>query len=140
MRKFVADTLAMIIFSTVVGMIIEIGIAGLTIKQSFNARMIAILVNLLTGRLQGIFYDWIFKKLKVRKEKILQKYIGEVIAFGFFQIPFVNASILFLVGANFSQISRSGMTLIIISIFISKPYGFLLNFCRKLFKTSKKPI
>lgn len=134
MRKFISDTLAMIIFSTITGMIIELEIVGLTINQSIHARTMAIPINLLTGRLQGIFHDWVFLKLKVQKEKKLQKCIAEIIAFSLFQIPIVNAPILFLAGANISQVFKSGITLMIICIFISKLYDLFLNFFRRIFK------
>lgn len=134
MRKFLTDTFVMIVFSTAIGMIIEIIVAGLAISQSFNARVMAIPVNLLTGGLQGIFYDYIFKIFKVNKKSKIQKSMAEIVAFTFFQIP-INAFILLVAGANLTQVKKSGSILIISCIFISKLYSSFLNFCRKLFKT-----
>lgn len=65
MRRFMADTTAMISFSFVVGMFIEIVISGLTFGQSLQSRITGIVVNLLTGGLYGKFRDWIFINQKL---------------------------------------------------------------------------
>jgi hypothetical protein len=49
-KLFLADTLSMTVFSTVLCMSIEIGLAGLTFGQSLTARFAAVPTNLLTGR------------------------------------------------------------------------------------------
>ena len=46
----IADTLAMILFSLVLGMFVEVVISGLTVVQSLTARAASVPVNLLTGR------------------------------------------------------------------------------------------
>ncbi|MFH1192562.1 MAG: L-alanine exporter AlaE [bacterium] len=67
MRRFFADTFAMIAFSTVVGMVIEIFISGMTLGQSVQARLTAIPANLLTARLYGMFRDWMFRLFRVQE-------------------------------------------------------------------------
>ena len=49
-RRYVADTLAMVVFSTVLGAFLEIMVAGLSIRQSMGVRLSAIPVILFAGR------------------------------------------------------------------------------------------
>jgi FixJ family two-component response regulator len=55
MRRYFVDTIAMVIFSTALGLIVEIAIAGLTFQQSIQTRAAAVPVILLTGRPYGIY-------------------------------------------------------------------------------------
>ena len=63
MKRYLADTFAMIVFSTVCGAFIEIVIAGLSIDQSMRIRIAAIPIILFAGRPYGLYRDWLFKLL-----------------------------------------------------------------------------
>lgn len=63
MRRYLADTLAMVIFSTIVGAVVEVAVAGLALEQSARIRLAAIPVMLLAGRPYGIYRDWLFRLL-----------------------------------------------------------------------------
>lgn len=58
MRRFLADTTAMVVFSTVAGMFTEIVVAGLSVQQSLYARLTALPIILITARPYGRYRDW----------------------------------------------------------------------------------
>ena len=136
MRRFFADTFAMITFSTVVGMVIEILISSMTFGQSVQARLIAIPANLLSARLYGMFRDWIFRLMKADKGGQVRKGVADILAFVLFQVP-LYATILATSGANLHQIATACGTVTIFSVFMGRPYGFFLDLSRKLFKIEK---
>ncbi len=136
MRRFFADTFAMIAFSTVVGMVIEIFISGMTLGQSVQARLTAIPANLLTARLYGMFRDWMFRLFRVQEGSQFKKGIADILAFVLFQVP-LYAGILATSGASIRQIAISCSTITIFSVFMGRPYGIFLDFSRWLFRSKK---
>ena len=54
-RETLADTFALISFGLVIGMLVEILVAGLTIEQSLQSRLMSIPVNMLIARPYGIY-------------------------------------------------------------------------------------
>ena len=60
-RRYLADTFALVAFSTLAGMATELFIAGMTLAQSAQARATAVPVMLLTARPYGLFRDWVFE-------------------------------------------------------------------------------
>lgn len=135
MRRFFADTFAMITFSTVVGMAIEIA-SGMTLKQSAQVRLTAIPVNFLTARLYGMFRDWMFRLFKIQKNNQFLKGIADILAFVLFQVP-LYATILATSGDSVRQIAISCSTITILSVFMGRPYGIFLDFSRWLFRIKK---
>ena len=139
MRRFLADTFAMITFSTVVGMVIELFVSGLTLGQSVQTRLTAIIPNMLTGRLQGIFRDWVFAKTGADKGGQILKGISDIIAFTFFQAP-LYAVVLLTAGAEWEQILKACGTVALLSAFMGRPYGVFLDFSRWLFRIKKHEV
>lgn len=137
MHRFLADTFAMIIFSTVVGMVIEILISGMTLGQSMQVRLTAIPTSLLTARLYGMFRDWMFQLMRANKGGQVKKGIADILAFVLFQIP-LYVTILAISGANARQIATACGTVTIFSAFMGRPYGIFLDFSRWLFKIKKQ--
>ena len=135
-RKLIADTFAMVTFSTIVGIIIELGIAGLTLPQSIHARVLAIPVNVLTGRPNAVFRDFLVKKIRAEKAGQIKKALVDVAAFVLFQVP-LYALVLFLSGATISQIIVASGTVVVFSTISGRPYGIFLGLSRKLFKVQK---
>ena len=137
MRRFFADTFAMITFSTVVGMVIEILVSGMTLGQSVQARLTAIPANLLTARLYGMFRDWMFRLVRANEGGQVRKGIADILAFVLFQVP-LYATILATSGANVRQIATACGTVTILSAFMGRPYGIFLDFSRWLFRIKKQ--
>lgn len=139
MRSFVADTFAMIAFSTVVGMAIEILVSGMTLGQSGQARLTAVPLNLLTARLYGVFRDWIFKITKANNGGQVRQGLADILAFVVFQVP-LYALILALSGATWVQIIAACGTIALFSGFMGRPYGIFLEFSRWLFRVKGKAV
>lgn len=133
MRRYLADTLAMVAFSIAVGAFVELVIAGLTIEQTVRVRAAAIPVSLLTGRPYGIYRDWIFRRLGSAEIPPLQKILLDTFVNLTFQIP-LYALILAFNGARGSQILTAVSSILVIVGLSGRPYGMFLSGCRRLFK------
>ncbi|MBI5188923.1 MAG: L-alanine exporter AlaE [Nitrospirae bacterium] len=127
----------MITFSTVVGMVIEIFVSGMTLGQSAQARLTAIPANLLTARLYGIFRDWVFRLMRAHEGGQVREGIADIMAFILFQVP-LYATILAISGANVHQIATACGTVTILSVFMGRPYGIFLDFSRWLFRIKRQ--
>lgn len=139
MKKFLADTFAMITFTAVVGMGVEIFLAKMTLLQSLHARVASAPVNLVTARPYGIFRDWVYKITKVSEGGAIRRALADIVAFVLFQMP-VYAFILFLSGATLPQIAKACSAGVFITAFVGWPYGLYLDFCRKLFRLKKRSL
>lgn len=130
-RLFIADTLAMVIFSFVTGMAIELLIAKMDIMQSLTSRVVAIPLNLVTARPYGLYRDFIVKRLNV-KQRILKSLV-DILIFVSFQVP-VYIFVLLVAGADLEQIIKACSSVIMFFLVLGRPYGLFLDFLRKLFK------
>lgn len=132
--KLVADTLAMITFSVVTGVIIEIGIVGLTWEQSLLSRLVAIPINASTGRPQGWWTDFLRKILKGQKG--WRKWAVDMLGFVSFQtIVFCsNVTIGMLMTGSFSReiLWKAGRVIIPILPFLGPVYGWWQDTVRKI--------
>lgn len=131
MKKFFADITAMIVFSTIVGMIIELLISRLTFEQSIQVRLVAVPVNFITARPYGLYRDWILKIFNAKTG--IKKSLFDIISFSSFQVV-IYATNLKMAHSTWNQIFLACGTLILISLFIGRPYGIFLDFIRRLFK------
>ncbi|MBW1685394.1 MAG: L-alanine exporter AlaE [Deltaproteobacteria bacterium] len=130
MRRLAADVFAMVTFSTALAMMIEIGIAELTLLQSAQARLLAVPVNLATGRPYGIFREWWFRRLGVSTSRRVQTALADTAAFVLFQIP-LYAGVLALSGAKPMQIAVACASMSLIFALAGRPYGLYLDGCRR---------
>lgn len=135
LKKFFADTFAMVLFSLAIGTFVELVITGLTLEQTFKIRATAIPVSLLIGRPYGFYRDWIFKKIWARHKTAVQSFLLDTFANLTFQIP-LYILILLLNGATLVQVFTAASSILIIVSISGRPYGIFLNFCRKLFGVS----
>lgn len=133
MRRYLADTFAMVIFSIAIGAFVEIVITGLTIEQTIKIRAAAIPVSLLVGRPYGIYRDWVFRRLGSAEKTPLQEILLDTFINLTFQIPLYSL-ILALNGARFLQILTAVSSILVIVGLSGRPYGIFLRGCRRLFK------
>lgn len=57
LRHAVADTFAMVVYCTVVNMMIEIFLSGMSFQQSLSSRLVAIPVNIIIAVPYGFYRD-----------------------------------------------------------------------------------
>lgn len=64
LRHAVADTFAMVVYCTVVNMMIEIFLSGMTFEQSLSSRLVAIPVNIIIAVPYGIYRDFAMRQAR----------------------------------------------------------------------------
>jgi hypothetical protein len=134
MRRYLADTFAMVMFSTIVGAFVELVITGLTLAQSTRVRLAAVPIMLLTARPYGIYRDWLFRLLgnEHTSTSQLKATLIDTLANLSFQIP-VYCCLLAVNGATLSQVITAVSSILVIVILSGRPYGLFLVWCRRLF-------
>jgi hypothetical protein len=132
MRRYLADTFAMVIFSTIVGAFVEVVVAGLTLEQSARIRLAAIPVMLLIGRPYGFYRDFVFKLFGDKNTGRIKAAALDTFANMTFQVP-VYSCLLALNGATASQILTAVSSITLITILSGRPYGLFLVWFRRLF-------
>jgi len=128
-RRYLADTSALIVYSTVAGVFVEIVVAGLTVEQCLRARLTAVPIILVTGRPYGLYRDWIWRLSRAEEGVVARRVIADTTAFVSFQLP-VYWIVLIIAGATFWQIAAASVTATIILLVSGRPYGALLDAAR----------
>jgi len=135
MRKLIADTLALLIFSTAAGMFVEILASGMSLASSLQARITAIPIILVTGRPYGVYRDWLMRVARVHSGSFTRQTFTDILAFVTFQVP-VYAAILLTAGATLQQIITACVSAVVILVISGRPYGLFLEFCRYVLRAS----
>lgn len=74
LRHAVADTFAMVVYCTVVNMMIEIFLSGMTFEQSLSSRLVAIPVNIIIAVPYGIYRDFAMRQARRISPAVDEKY------------------------------------------------------------------
>jgi len=128
-----ADTLALLVFSTLAALFTEIVIAGLSLNQSAHARVVAVPVIIVTARPYGVYRDWVLRLFGADGAgERLRRVIADTAAFLSFQLP-IYWMILAFAGASPRQIAVSSAGAIAAICISGRPYGVLLDLFRRLF-------
>ncbi|MBS0876175.1 MULTISPECIES: L-alanine exporter AlaE [unclassified Tatumella] len=135
LRHAVADTFAMVVYCTVVNMMIEIFLSGMSFEQSLSSRLVAIPVNIIIAVPYGLYRDWIIRKSLTIRKSGWMKSSSDVFSYVTFQSP-VYVTILWFVGADWHQISAAVSSNILVSVMMGALYGYFLDYCRRLFRVS----
>ncbi|XXD08493.1 L-alanine exporter AlaE [Klebsiella sp. R445] len=135
LRHAVADTFAMVVYCTVVNMMIEIFLSGMTFEQSLSSRLVAIPVNIVIAVPYGFYRDRAMRLARHISPSGWMKNIADVVAYVTFQSP-VYVAILFVVGADWHQIAAAVSSNIAVSMMMGAVYGYFLDYCRRLFRVS----
>lgn len=138
LRHAVADTFAMVVYCTVVNMMIEIFLSGMTFQQSLSSRLVAIPVNIIIAVPYGFYRDFTMRQARRISASGWMKNIADVVAYVTFQSP-VYVAILLVVGADWHQIAAAVSSNIVVSMMMGAAYGYFLDYCRRLFRVSPLP-
>ena len=136
LRHAAADTFAMVVYCSVVNMMIEIFLSGMTFEQSLSSRLVAIPVNIIIAWPYGIYRDFIMRQAARISPAGWVKRVADPLAYVTFQSP-VYVAILLTVGADWHQITAAVSSNIVISMMMGAVYGYFLDYCRRLFKVSR---
>ncbi len=136
LRHAVADTFAMVVYCTVVNMMIEIFLSGMTFEQSLSSRLVAIPVNIIIAVPYGIYRDFAMRQARRISPARWMKNMADVLAYVTFQSP-VYVAILWSVGADWHQIVAAVSSNLAVSMMMGAAYGYFLDYCRRLFRVAR---
>lgn len=136
LRHAAADTFAMVVYCSVVNMMIEIFLSGMTFEQSLSSRLVAIPVNIIIAWPYGIYRDFIMRQAARISPAGWVKRVADPLAYVTFQSP-VYVLILLSVGADWHQILAAVSSNAVISLVMGAAYGYFLDFCRRLFRVEQ---
>lgn len=129
-RSFVADTLALLSFTFVTGMMVEVGIAGFTLIQSLISRLLCIPVNLGTARPYGLYRDAVVSAVdRLIPWPAWRGLCADVLAYISFQLP-LYVVILLYAGSSWAEIVTAGISQLAALLVLGRPYGLWLEYCR----------
>lgn len=132
-RNAAADTFAMVIFSFITGMLIEVFVSGMTFEQSLASRTLSIPVNIAIAWPYGVFRDYVICQGHRLSPTSWMKGLSDMIAYVLFQSP-VYAAILWVVGADMDQIITAVTSNAFVSGALGVVYGLFLDVCRRMFR------
>lgn len=128
MRAFFIDTIATVIFFTIIASAVEYFIAGMAATTVLTARLIMIPVMILTGRPYGIWRDQVF--VRFAPKGVALTTIADIFAFLTFQVPVYVATLL-IAGATLCEIQVAVSASILFMVVLSRPFGLFLEVLRK---------
>ncbi|WP_319533250.1 L-alanine exporter AlaE [uncultured Cohaesibacter sp.] len=128
MKKTLVDTIATILFFTLLAGFVEIFIVGLTLQQVLITRLIMIPVMVVTGRPYGLYRDWCFDRAKPKGEVL--RFLIDGLAFITFQVP-VYVATLFIAGADWQAVITAVGSSILLMLLVSRPFGLFLDVARR---------
>jgi hypothetical protein len=128
MRAFVADTLALVLFFTLLGALNEHFVAGMTWEEVARSRSIGAPLMVLTARPYGVWRDWLMARLAPP----LPRLGADALALLLFQVP-IYAAILWLGGASGFGILKGAAGFAVLMLVVGRPYGVWLDFVRARF-------
>jgi hypothetical protein len=128
-RSFFADTLALLLFFTVTGVLNERFIAGLAWDQVLHARLLGAVLMVVSGRPYGLWRDWLLGFAGSRRRSQI---LWDSLALVSFQVP-VYAAILLISGASGEELLRGVLGVTVIMLALGRPYGAFLNVIRRCF-------
>jgi hypothetical protein len=165
-KPIMADWTARIIFSFASGTVIEVCIAGLTLRQSLTGRVVALPVIIALATPYRLYRNWLLKKFRVveapgilsifktyiagRRQgkrvvldaagirKTLKKHLAETLMYMAFYLAVYMVQ-LRIVGATWRQIATACISLALMMAPLGIPFGWLQDFVtHKVFRIPKE--
>ena len=128
--SFVADTLALVIFFTIVSGLNERFVAGMGWGEVLVSRAIGAPLMVLTARPYGVWRDWFLQAIAPRMPAT--RLIFDGIALLAFQVP-IYMAILYASGADGRGIVFGAAGFAGLMLLLGRPYGVWLEFVRRQF-------
>lgn len=128
MRRALVDTIATILFFTIVAALTELFIAGMAPGEVLTTRLIMLPMMVLTGRPYGAWRDWFFRT--TRPTVSWSRTIIDGQAFLSFQLP-IYALTLVIAGADGREILTLLGSTAVLMLIVSRPFGLFLEAVRR---------
>lgn len=133
LRSFAADTLALVVFFTIVSGLNERFIAAMSWSEVALSRSIGAPLMVLTARPYGYWRDWFLKITSPASPTAT--IVMDSIALLAFQVP-IYVLIIFASGARGMGIVTGALGFAGLMLVLGRPYGLWLEFVRKRFGLS----
>lgn len=130
MRAFLADTLALLTFFTLTGVLNERLVAGMAWGDVLAARAIGAPLMVLTARPYGLWRDWLVARLAATTRR--GRTLSDAAALMIFQVP-LYALVIWLGGAEGWQVARGCLGAAALMLALGRPYGLWLDLVRAWF-------
>ena len=127
MRCFIIDTVATVIFFTIIAASTELFIAGMELREVLITRLIMVPMMVLTGRPYGMWRDWFFKVTNPTTQ--WSRTIVDSLAFMIFQLP-IYVLTLAVAGADVKEIISLIVSTSALMLIVSRPFGIYLEHVR----------
>lgn len=124
-----ADTLALLVFFTITGMLNERFIAGMSWEEVLRARLLGAVLMIPVARPYGLWRDLVMRRAG---ESRLSKLVWDSIALMTFQVP-IYAAIIAVSGASGNGLIIGTLSAALMMLVLGRPYGAFLNLVRRLF-------
>ena len=124
MRSFLADTLALLVFFTITGVLNERFVAGMDWDEVARARSIGAPLMVLTARPYGLWRDWALRRLAGEDQG--SRLLWDTAALVSFQVP-IYAAILWAGGAEGPEVVQGCLGATVIMLVAGRPYGLWLD-------------
>ncbi len=131
-RAFVADTVALLLFFTVTGLINERFIAHMSWDQVLHARALGAVLMVPIGRPYGVWRDRLMRQARPDR---LSQLMWDSLALVSFQVP-IYAVIIAVSGASGRGLLMGVLGATVMMFALGRPYGAFLNRVRALFGLS----
>lgn len=134
MRRILADTVALLAYSVLIGAFIETVVIGLSWQEMVQARVGAIPIALAVARPYGLYRDRVLRYATRRfGDGRARTTFYDMAAFVSFQLP-LYAGLLYWVGAGGGEIALAMPAAVIAMVVTGRPYGVFLDACRRFFR------
>jgi len=127
MRLWIIDTLATIIFFTVVATFSELIVAGMEPSKVLQTRLLMVPIMVLTGRPYTGWRDRLAKHAQPQRR--WSAALVDIAAFLSFQAPVYVATLL-VAGANWVEITSAIGSAVIFMILLARPFGLFVDWAR----------
>ena len=124
MRCFIIDTVATVVFFTIIAASTELFIAGMELREVLITRLIMVPMMVLTGRPYGMWRDWFFKVINPTTP--WSRAIVDSLAFMIFQLP-IYVLTLAIAGADVKEIISLIVSTSALMLIVSRPFGIYLE-------------
>lgn len=128
MKAFLVDTIATIVFFTLVATFSELVVVGMEPGQVLTARAIMIPVMVLTGRPYGLWRDWVMTRAPTVNP--VGRLAVDTIAFLTFQVP-IYVSTLAVAGATAGEVALATASATLFMVLVGRPFGVFLDMIRR---------
>lgn len=112
------------------------GVAGMSLQQSLQTRIVATGTNILTGGMDGKWLDIVRCRFHAN-QSIIRGFTSDVVAFVTFQAVIYTVNLM-TTGVSLEQIAKAVGSAAIFCGIAGKPYGLATDWIRRLFRVHSK--